>query len=57
MNIYYSLISHGIFPDEHKGYHKRTRYTTELLHIDKHIFNKNRMRRKNLPLDRLQKGL
>ena len=34
--IYYSLISQGLFPEE-KICHKRTRRTSELLYIDQHI--------------------
>ena len=34
--IYYSLISHGQFPEEQKGCHTRTRIRV-LLYIDQHI--------------------
>ena len=46
--IYYSLISRGIFSNEQKGYHKRTRGTGELLYIDQHIPNESKTRRKIL---------
>ncbi len=48
--IYYSLKSRGIFSDEQKGCHKRTRGTLELLYIDQHIFNESKTRRKNLAM-------
>ena len=32
--IYYSLTSHGLFPDEEKGYRQGSRGTAELLYID-----------------------
>ena len=48
--IYYSLISRGIFPEEQKGFRKRTRVTGELLHIDQHMLNKSKTRRKNLAM-------
>ena len=49
-NIYYSLISCGILPDEQKGCRKRTRGTGELLYIDQHILNENKTRQKNLAM-------
>ena len=48
--INYSLISHGIFSDELKGFRKRTRGTKELLYIDQNVLNENKMRRKNLAM-------
>ena len=48
--IYYSLISRGIFLDEQKGCCKRTRGMEELLYIDELIFNENKTRRKNLTM-------
>ena len=45
--IYDLLISHKIFPNRQKGYHKRTRGTEELLYIDQHILNKSKTRWKN----------
>ena len=60
--VYYSLISHGIFPEEQKGYRKRTRgkggllyidhiyFTGGLLYIDQYILNESKTRRKNLPM-------
>ena len=35
--IYYSLISRGLFPEEQKGCCKGSRGTAELLYIDQHI--------------------
>ena len=46
--IYYSLTSHGMFPDEQKGCRKGSRRTLELLYIDQHILNESKTRRKNL---------
>ena len=46
--IYYSLTSRGLFPDEQKGCRKGSRSTTELLYIDQHILNETENRRKNL---------
>ena len=48
--IYYSLTSRGLFPDEQKGYRKRSRSTAELLYIDQHILNESKTRRKNLAM-------
>ena len=48
-NIYNSLASHGLFPDEQKGYCKGHRGTTELLCIDQYILN-DKTRRKNLAM-------
>ena len=48
--IYYSLISHELFPEEQKGCHKGTRGTGELLYIDQHIFNESKMRWKNMAM-------
>ena len=47
-NIYYSLISCAIFPDEQKGCHKITRGTEELLYLDQHIRHESKTRQKNL---------
>ena len=46
--IYYSLISRGLFPEEQKGCCKATRGIKELLYMDQHILNENKSRRKNL---------
>ena len=46
--IYYSLISHGLFPDERKGCRKGSRGTAELLYIDQNILNESKNWRKNL---------
>ena len=48
--IYYSLISRGIFLNEQKGYRKRNRGMEELLYIDRHILNESKTRRKNLAM-------
>ena len=48
--IYYSLTSRGLFPDEQKGCRKGSRGTAELLYIDQHILNKSKNRRKNLAM-------
>ena len=48
--IYYSLISHRLFPDEQKGCRKGSRGTAELLYVDKHILNESKNRRKNLAM-------
>ena len=48
--IYYSLTSGRLFPDEQKGCCKRFRGTEELLYIDQHILNKSKSRRKNLAI-------
>ena len=45
--IYYSLTSRGLFPDEQKGCCKGSRGTAELLYIDQHILNESNTRRKN----------
>ena len=44
--IYYSLISRDLFPDEQKGWHKRTRGTGELLYIDQHTLKETKTGRK-----------
>ena len=46
-NIYYSLTSRGIFPDEQKGCRKRTRGTEKLLYRDQYILNESKTRQKN----------
>ena len=43
-------MSCGIFPNEQKGCHKRTRGTEELLYIDQHLLNENKRRQKNLTM-------
>ena len=48
--IYYSLISCGLFPDEQKGCRKGSRSTAELLYIDQHILNESKTIRKNLAM-------
>ena len=45
--IYYSLTSRGLFPDEQKGCCKGSRGTAELLYIDQHIPDESKTRRKN----------
>ena len=49
-NIYYSLTSHRLFPDEQKGCCKGSRGTAEFLYIDQHILNESKTRRKNLAM-------
>ena len=48
--IYFSITSHGLFPDEQKGCRKRSISTGELLYFDQHIFNESKTRRKNLAM-------
>ena len=48
--IYHSLTSRGLFPNEQKGCCKGSRGTTELLYIDKHILDESKTRRKNLAM-------
>ena len=45
--IYHSLTSHGLFPDEKKGCCKGSRGSAELLYIDQHILDESKTRRKN----------
>ena len=44
--IYYSLVCHGLFPKEQKGYRRETRGTGDLLYIDQHILKATKVRRK-----------
>ena len=37
------LLSHRLFPEEHKGCRKRARGTGELLHIDPHILKDSKI--------------
>ena len=48
--IYYSITSRRLFPEEQKRYYKGTRGTIELLYIDQHILNENKTWRKNLAM-------
>ena len=48
--IYYSLISCGLSPNEQKGCCKGSRRTAELLYIDQHIVNESKTRQKNLAM-------
>ena len=48
--IYYSLTSRGLFPDEQKGCCRGSRGAAELLYIDQHILNESKTRRKNLAM-------
>ena len=48
--IYYSLTSRGLFPDEQKGCCKVSKGTVELFYIDQHILNESKTRRKNLAM-------
>ena len=43
--IYYSLTSHGLFPDEQKGCCKGSRGTAELLYMDQHILEESKTKR------------
>ena len=49
-NIYYSLTSRGLFPDEQKGCRKGSRGTGELFYIDQRTLNESKTRRKNLAM-------
>ena len=51
--IYYSLTSCGLFPEEQKGCCKWSRGTAELLYMDQHILNDSKARRKNLAIARI----
>ena len=51
LQVYNSLISRRIFPDEQKRCRKRTRGTRELLYIDQHILNESKTRRKYQVID------
>ena len=44
--IYYSLTSCGLLPEEQKGCCKRARGTAQLLYIDQHILNESQTRGK-----------
>ena len=46
---WYSLTSHGLFPEEQKGCCKGSRGTGELLYIDQHILNESK-RQENLAM-------
>ena len=46
--IYYSLKSCGLFPEEQKRCRKGSRVTGELLYIDQYILKEIKTRRKNL---------
>ena len=48
--IFYFLISCGLFPEEQKGCSKETRGTVDLRYIDLHILNESRIRWKNVVL-------
>ena len=48
--IYYSLTSRGMFPEEQKGCCKGSIGTAELLYIDQHILYENKTRQKNLSM-------
>ena len=48
--IYYSLTSRGLFPEEQKGCRKGSRGTAELLYIDQQIPSESKTRRKNLAM-------
>ena len=48
--IYYLLISHGLFTEEQKGGHKGSRQTGDLLYTDQLILKESKTRRKNLAM-------
>ena len=48
--IYNSLTSRSLIPDEQKGCCKGTRDRVELLYIDQHIQHESKTRRKNLAM-------
>ena len=48
--IYNTLTSRGLFPDEQKGCCKGARGTAELFYIDQHILNESKNIRKNLAM-------
>ena len=48
--IYYSLMSCRLFPEEQKGCRKGTRGTGKLLYVDQHILNESKTSRKNLAM-------
>ena len=48
--IYYSLTSRELFPEERKGCCKGSRRTVEILYIDQHILKESKTRRKNLAM-------
>ena len=48
--IYYSIISRGLFSEHQKVWRKGARSTAELLYIDQHILNESNIGRKNLAM-------
>ena len=48
--IYSSLTSRKLFPEEQKGYCKGSRGTGELIYIDQHLLNESKTRQKNLAM-------
>ena len=48
--IYNSLISRGLFPNEKKGSRKGSKGTAELFYMDQYILNESKNRRKNLAM-------
>ena len=48
--IYFSLTSRRLFPEEQKGCCKESSGTEELLYMDERILNKSKTRRKNLAM-------
>ena len=48
--IYDSLISRKLFPEEQKGCHKGTRGMGDLLYIDQHTLKESKTRRKNVAM-------
>ena len=45
-NIFYSLITHGLFPNELKGGCKGTRATNDLIYVDQHILKESKKKTK-----------
>ena len=48
--IYYSVTSRSLFPNEQKRCGKESKGTAELLYIDQHILSESKTRRKNLAM-------
>ena len=48
--IYFSLTSHSLFPEEQEGCRKGSCGTAELLYIDQHTLSESKTRRKNLAM-------
>ena len=55
--IYYSLTSRRLFPNEQKGCCKGSRGTAELLYIDQYKWKQEQTEKSNYGVGRLQKGI